>query len=239
MKDQAVYALILSGGTGLRCATDVPKQYLKSTGKMMITHCMEALCSSERVRKLVIIADETYRKAIEDEWKSSGSRGEILAFGEPGANRQLSIWNGLKLLQGIAAEGDIVLVHDAARPFVTAALIDRCLNACADHEGAMPVLPMKDTVYLTGADGRVNGLLERDRVVAGQAPEAFLYGKYLAANESLLPEKILSIRGSSEPAILAGMDVVVVDGDEKNRKVTTPTDLENYYGHFQGEETRN
>ena len=199
---------------------------------MMITHCMDALCSSERIRDLVIIADVSYRKEIEKDWKEYGSGGRILAFADPGENRQLSIRNGLLALEGKAKEDSVVLIHDAARPFVTDKLIDSCIFACEEHDGAMPVLPMKDTVYLTGDNGCVNGLLERDRVVAGQAPEAFLYGKYLAANERLMPEKILSIRGSSEVAILAGMDIAVVPGDEGNIKVTTPSDLKFFYRCF-------
>ena len=86
---------------------------------------------------------------------------------------------------------------------------------------------MKDTVYL--GDGRqITSLLEREKVYAGQAPEAFVLGKYYEANKSLIPDKIEQINGSTEPAILAGMDIAMIPGDEGNFKITTQADLERF-----------
>jgi 2-C-methyl-D-erythritol 4-phosphate cytidylyltransferase len=96
------------------------------------------------------------------------------------------------------------------------------------EDGAMPVLPMKDTVYLSEDGLSVSALLERKQVFAGQAPESFRFGKYIAANEVLLPEKILKINGSAEPAILAGMQIKMISGDENNYKITTETDLRKF-----------
>lgn len=96
------------------------------------------------------------------------------------------------------------------------------------HDGAMPVLPMKDTVYLSEDGKAVSSLINRDQLFAGQAPEVFVYGKYLEACEKLLPNKIMDIRGSSEPAIIANMDIVMVPGDEGNFKITTREDFERY-----------
>lgn len=92
----------------------------------------------------------------------------------------------------------------------------------------MPVLPMKDTVYLSSNGQKVNSLLDRNHVFAGQAPELFLIGKYYAANQELLPDKILNVHGSTEPAILYGMDIVMIPGDENNFKITTIQDLEKF-----------
>ena len=78
-------------------------------------------------------------------------------------------------------------------------------------------------------DGKqVSSLLERKQVFAGQAPESFRYGKYLEANEALLPDKILNINGSTEPAILAGMQIKMIPGDECNYKITTENDLKKF-----------
>ena len=121
----------------------------------------------------------------------------------------------------------VVLIHDAARPLVSAETISACLEGCAAHDGVMPALPVKDTVYY-GADGRIESLLERSKVIAGQAPEAFRLEPYYEANRRLLPEKILRINGSTEPAILAGLDVQYIAGDERNFKITTQADLERF-----------
>jgi 2-C-methyl-D-erythritol 4-phosphate cytidylyltransferase len=89
----------------------------------------------------------------------------------------------------------------------------------------MPALPMKDTVYQSIDGQRITGLLNRQEIYAGQAPELFLFKKYYEANLSLLPDRILQINGASEPAIMAGMDIVVIPGDERNIKITTAEDV--------------
>ena len=90
----------------------------------------------------------------------------------------------------------------------------------------MPVLPMKDTVYLSTDGGNsVSQLLDRSEIFAGQAPELFRLKPYYKATAGLLPERILSINGATEPAIIAGMNIAMIQGDEANFKVTTDADL--------------
>ena len=121
-----------------------------------------------------------------------------------------------------------MFVHDAARPLLSDMQITDCLEGIAGHDGVMPVLPMKDTVY-SSLDGKsVGALLNRSEIYAGQAPEVFRLRKYYEANQRLLPDKILQINGATEPAIMAGMDIAMIPGDERNFKITTKTDLENF-----------
>ena len=87
---------------------------------------------------------------------------------------------------------------------------------------------MKDTVYYSEDGRRISGLLKRSSIFAGQAPEAFVYGKYYEANRALFPEKIKAVNGSTEPAVMAGMDIVMIDGEERNYKITTQADLEKF-----------
>lgn len=93
----------------------------------------------------------------------------------------------------------------------------------------MPVLPMKDTVY-TSLDGgkSVAALLDRSTVYAGQAPEVFRIGRYYEANQKLFPDRIRQINGSTEPAVLDGMEIIMIPGDEGNFKITTKADLERF-----------
>ncbi|MDE7427740.1 MAG: 2-C-methyl-D-erythritol 4-phosphate cytidylyltransferase, partial [Lachnospiraceae bacterium] len=149
-------------------------------------------------------------------------------FSAPGENRQLSIFNGLEDIRKYAEESDIVLIHDAARPLLSDRQITDCLKVVAGHDGVLPVLPMKDTVYYSEDGISVSSLLERARIFAGQAPEAFVLGKYYEANKKLLPDRILQINGSTEPAIMAGMDIAMIPGDEGNFKITTKADLERF-----------
>lgn len=219
-------ALILSGGVGSRMGGSLPKQYIEVNGRMIVSRCIDRILECGRISGLWIAAEKSWQEAIAE---SVPERGRILGFSEPGQNRALSILGGLQGIQKHCPADTVVLVHDAVRPLVSRAVLEACIEACRTHDGAMPVLPMTDTVYYSDASGScVEQLLDRSRIYAGQAPEAFRLGKYLEATESLLPEKILSINGSTEPAILAGMDIAMIPGDKGNFKITTREDLEQY-----------
>lgn len=153
---------------------------------------------------------------------------KLRGFSLPGGTRQLSILSGLKDIRKYVGGEDSVLIHDAARPLISQGLISYCIEVAKGHDGALPVLPMMDTVYLS-EDGRsITSLLERNQIYAGQAPEIFLLGKYYEANHRLLPTRILQMNGLTEPAILAGMDIAVFPGEETNFKITTKADLQRF-----------
>ena len=219
------YAIILSGGIGTRLGLDMPKQYYEVNKKPIIRYVIETMEQCEVVDGFVIVAAEEWQEYVREQISVPE---KFLGYALPGENRQLSIYNGLCALRGIAKEKDMVLIQDAARPNTSMKLIEQCLDLKHDVDGAMPVLPMKDTVYLSEDGVQVSELLERKKVFAGQAPESFRFGKYLSANEMLFPEKIRSINGSTEPAILAGMHIQMIPGDEKNYKITTEVDLEKF-----------
>lgn len=230
------YALILSGGTGSRLkGIDIPKQYYKVRGRTVISYCMETIEKSEMIHAYIIVAADEWKEEIlretEEISRIKDSFGaKLKGFAKPGENRQMSILNGLRVLGHDAGGEDIVLVQDAARPCTSCELIRRCIEAAekAGADGAMPVLKMKDTVYYSKDGTRIDSLLERDKILAGQAPEAFVYGAYLWANEALTKEELLRINGSSEPAVKAGLSIALVDGEEENFKITTAEDLRRF-----------
>ncbi|MBQ8526936.1 MAG: 2-C-methyl-D-erythritol 4-phosphate cytidylyltransferase [Lachnospiraceae bacterium] len=217
-------AIILAGGTGTRLGADRPKQYIEVNGKPIISYCAEALSAHEMVDVIWIVADEMWHDYV----SAHIPTGKVKGFSLPGANRQLSIWNALCDIRPFAKPDSLIFVHDAARPVLTPEMITGYFETAKKHDGVLPVLPMKDTVYLCEDGQHITSLLERSHVVAGQAPEVFVYEKYYRANERLLPDKILKINGSTEPAIQAGMEIATVPGDERNFKITTQADLERF-----------
>lgn len=222
-------AIILSGGTGSRMNMDIPKQYIDVGGRMIITRSILPFLECSSISGIQIVADEAWRDSILKEY--AGQPYKFTGFSSPGLNRQWSILNALRDIRQNTEDDDIVIIHDAARPLVTTEMITAYVSSMYNethHDGVMPVISMKDTVYYSEDGVGISKLLNRDRIFAGQAPEVFLYGKYLAACERLLPDKIMSIRGSTEPAIMAGMDVMMVPGDERNFKITTREDLDRY-----------
>ncbi len=241
-------AILLSGGVGSRIHSDVPKQYIHIGGRMLVTYALATLIEASSIDKILIVAEyEWYEIIMADAKKNQISIDKVMGFATPGFNRQASILNGMQeILRQIAPEmlseclncnenredvanNDTVFIHDAARPMLSQKQIRDCFAALAGHDGVMPVLPMKDTVYLSQNGKVVSNLLNRNQIFAGQAPELFRFKKYYQANLALMPDRLASVNGSTEPAVLAGMDIVMIPGDEKNFKITTPEDLERFH----------
>ena len=221
------YAVILSGGVGSRLGLDVPKQYYEVNGQPIIRYVIDTIEKCDFIDGFVIVAESRWQEYIKEQ---ISVLKKFLGFAFPGENRQLSIYNGLEFLKHICTvnENDIVLIQDAARPNTSVDLICRCFSLAENEDGAMPVLPMKDTIYFSKSGQQVDGLLNRNELFAGQSPESFRFKKYLKANEALLPEQIYRINGSTEPAILAGMNIKMIAGEESNYKITTESDLQRF-----------
>ncbi len=221
-------AIILAGGTGTRAGLEVPKQYYELNGKPVISYCLHTFLVHEEIDAVQIVADRMWHGYIMQHLFALPCNEKFRGFSAPGENRQLSVYHALADIRRYALDNDFVIIHDAARPCVMAVQIKDCLKAAKGHDGALPVLQMKDTVYLSGDGKAVSSLLDRGKVFAGQAPEVFLLGKYYEANRALLPDKILKINGSAEPAVMAGMDIAMIPGDEGNFKITTVADLKRF-----------
>lgn len=222
-------ALILSGGKGTRIGGEIPKQYIKVGDKPIIIYCLETLCASSDIDAIQIVADENWEDEIRGWLDDYDLVQKFHGFSSPGETRQLSIYNGIRDIAEFADDKDLVLIHDAARPCLSLDLVKRCIKAIDGYDGVLPVLPMKDTVYLS-KDGRsVSSLLDRNEVFAGQAPELFELSSYLKANERLIASgEIKKIKGSTEPAIMAGLNIALIAGDEANYKITTMADLKRF-----------
>lgn len=215
-------ALILSGGTGARMGTDIPKQYIMVDGRPVIFYALDVFEAHEMIDRIQIVADERWHGLI-----SQYAGKKPAGFSKPGVNRQYSIFNGLADILAYADPGDHVIIHDAARPFPGSGMITEILQTLKNHEAVTPILPLKDTVYLY-ENGMFTGTAERSKLAAGQAPEGFLLGRYYEAVKRLLPDRICHITGSLQAALEAGMDAVPIPGDEGNFKITTMADLEKF-----------
>ena len=221
-------AIILSGGVGTRMGKDIPKQYIEVNNLPIISYCLKTFLSNENIDAVVIGVADEWRDYVEKQIELFNSNKPV-HFTIPGETRQYSIFNALNLIKGLGyKEDDIVIIHDAARPLVSNELINSCLNGCLHADGVMPVIPVKDTIYLSRNAKEIDSLLNRNHLWAGQAPEAFVFGKYLNVHDAMSREDLLKINGSTEIAYNAGLKIELIEGDFMNFKITTPEDLSNF-----------
>lgn len=221
-------AIILSGGTGTRMGLSIPKQYIEVAGKPIIEYCLRTLLFHSRIDKIIIGVSDIWLDYVKNCVEQINSETPVY-YSKPGETRQGSVINALNVAKEHGtSDSDIVLIHDAARPLLSTQLITDCLNACDDADAVLPVIPVKDTTYLSHDGKNIDSLLERKTLWNGQAPEAFRFGSYFDANMRLTEEEINKITGSTEVSYRAGLKCVLIPGDTNNFKITTPEDLSNF-----------
>lgn len=221
-------AIILSGGVGSRMGGNVPKQYLEVNQKPVLWYCLSVFSANPNIDAIVIVRSEEWGEYIETQVQSLNMK-KPLFYAAPGKTRQYSIFNALNIIkdQGFSFD-DVVIIHDAARPLISQALINNCLKTCAVSDAVLPVIPVKDTLYQS-VDGKcITSILKRKELFVGQAPEAFRFGQYLQLHETMPEEELLEITGSTEIAYKGGLTVKLIEGDNMNFKITTPEDLSNF-----------
>ena len=220
-------AIILSGGTGTRMGIACPKQYLKVQGRPVLCYCLEIFQNHPAIDHIVIVAADEWTETIE-KWVKQENITKFFSFAPAGRTRQHSIYNGLKAAKGCTPAEGAVIMHDAARPLVSEQIISDCLTGAREDGGAMPVITVKDTVYFSQDGQQIDQLLDRSCLYAGQAPEAFRFGDYLAIHDAADDEEIASTAGTSQIAYRHGMKVRLVKGSERNLKITTMEDLNTF-----------
>ena len=200
-------AIIVAAGRGLRAGAGLPKQWRPLAGRPVVAHALAAFAGMARV--LVIHPDD---RALAE----SVADGALIVEG--GATRAASVRAALEALAGSGVTK--VLIHDAARPSASPDLIARVVAALDHAKGAAPALPVTDALW-TGADGRVTGTRDRNGLFRAQTPQGFAFDAILAAHRAHAGEAADDV----EVARAAGIDVVMVTGDEANQKLTFPGDF--------------
>lgn len=208
--------MIVAAGAGLRAGQPVPKQFALWQGKPLLRHSAECLAGLG-VSPIVVAIPEG-AEAIATE-ALQGLPNIRLVTG--GATRQASVRAALEALAGDHIQS--VLIHDAARPRLPSAVIARLIDALAGHQGAIPVLPVVDS--LTEADGDLMGApARREMLRRVQTPQAFRFDAILAAHRAWQGEP--SAGDDAQVAQAAGITVALVEGDEVLHKITTPADFD-------------
>lgn len=206
-------AILVAAGRGLRAGGGVPKQWRPLAGKRVADWTLERFLSHPRIDRVVLVLAEEDREAWEE---FAATPGLVLAAG--GADRAGSVRNGLAALEGTGCTR--VLIHDIARPCVSATLISAVIDALEDAPGAAPALPVTDALW-TGAEGVVTGTSDRNGLFAAQTPQGFDYAAICAAHAAHPGGAADDV----EVARAAGLRVAIVPGEADNLKITRAEDF--------------
>ena len=201
-------AIIVAAGRGTRAGGDLPKQWQMLNGQPVLAHTLAAFAGLPRV--LVIHPDDRARA------EAIAGDAQIV---EGGATRDASVMNALLALEGRGVAH--VLIHDGARPLVSAAVIDRVRGALEASPAAAPALAVTDALW-TGTQGLVSGTRDRTGLYRAQTPQGFHYDAILAAHRAHPGGAADDV----EVARAAGLAVAIVEGDENNLKLTFPGDFD-------------
>ena len=216
-----VTAIVLAGGKGSRMHSETPKQYLPLLGKPVLFYSLSAFEQSEADEIILVTAagEEAYcQKEIVEKY----GIGKVTKIVSGGAERYHSVHRGL-----LAAKGaDFVLIHDGARPLISASVINASINKVKETGACVVGMPVKDTIQLVNEDGRITETPVRSMIWIAQTPQCFdyeiavsSYNNAVAAGDNTITDDAMVVRK------YAGADVYMLEGGYENIKITTPEDI--------------
>jgi 2-C-methyl-D-erythritol 4-phosphate cytidylyltransferase len=220
-----VFVILPAAGLGTRMAGSQPKQFLALNGLPILVHSLRAFAAVERVTAIYVAVRNTEVERVEAQVAEYGLSDRVRVV-EGGDNRQESVSHALAALP--AGPDDVVLVHDAVRPLIDAATIDRTIDAVIEFGAAIVGLPAVDTikqVERTAHGALITSTIPREFVVLAQTPQGFRYGLLKKAFAEATADGFI---GTDEASVVerAGQPVAVVHGSQVNLKITQPGDLE-------------
>ncbi len=210
-----VTALIVAAGRGIRAGGEIPKQYQRLGGQPILQRTVEALLAHPAVTHAVVVVHPTDRL----HHLARLALPDIVRIVDGGATRSASVQAGLAALPEGAQQ---VLIHDAARPLVTPAVIQGVLDALVTTPGAAPAVAVTDALW-RGAEGQVRGTQDRSGLYRAQTPQGFHVAAIRAAHAAWPDNRAAA--DDVEVARAHGLDVAITPGDEENLKITHPGDF--------------
>ena len=215
----SVSAIIVAAGSSSRMGGKINKPYMKLKVKPVLYYSLKTFLSMKEVKEVVVVIrtedEELFRKIL----KKYNLKNVHYTYGGP--ERKDSVLNGFF---AVVKRKGIILVHDAARPFVSPELIKRIIKAAVKYKAAVPVIPVTDTVKYSANGKFVEKTLNRRQLFLAQTPQALSFQVLLKANK-IAKKKKLNITDDAMLAELAGVKVALVPGEERNIKLTVKEDL--------------
>jgi 2-C-methyl-D-erythritol 4-phosphate cytidylyltransferase len=220
-----VFVILPAAGLGTRMATTQPKQFLELNGLPILIHSLRAFAQVSRITAIYVAVRPTEVERVQTQIAEHGYQNKIRIV-EGGDTRQESVANALAALP--CSNDDIVLVHDAVRPLIDPAIIDRTIDAVIKHGAAIVALPAVDTIKQVErtADGAIiTATIPREYIVHAQTPQGFRCDLLRKAFSEAVADGFI---GTDEASVVerSGAPVAVVPGSAINLKITQPGDLQ-------------
>jgi 2-C-methyl-D-erythritol 4-phosphate cytidylyltransferase len=215
------FALIPAAGSGSRMANELPKQYLELSGRPLLYHSVERLCGHPQIQQVFVVLAQGDPHFARFDWQPFASKLKLLHCG--GDTRAASVFNGLLAARDTIAASDWVLVHDAARPCLGTAELDRLIRELGDDAtGGLLAVPVTDTLKRANRENQVMQTESRENLWQAQTPQMFRYRLLIEALRAT--DHTLATDEASAVEKL-GLKPKLVMGDTRNLKVTYPQDL--------------
>mgnify|MGYP002813601669 FL=1 len=217
-----VTAIVVAAGAGRRIGGEIPKTYLSISGRPLVLRTVDRMFLAGCVERVVLVVAAEEMARCDGLLRSDAAlRHRPIVLQRGGATRQQSAKRGLEKL---TADADVVIIHDGARPFVSAALIDRCVSAAAEKGAVVVGLPARDTIKVVGDDRRIHATPERSSLWEVQTPQVFQRSLIVAAHEKAARD---GIEATDDAMVVErfGQPVFILDGERTNIKITLPEDF--------------
>lgn len=214
------FVIIPAGGKGKRGGTATPKQYIRFHGKELIVYTLEVFQKNNLVDEIIVAAEPPYFSLL-NKISKDYHLTKITQLVEGGEERQDSVYNALKAIK--AYDIDLVIVHDAARPMLSDAILTKAINTAKEKGNALVCLKARDT--LLKGDQIVKEYVDRSGIYYVQTPQIFRYKDLKKAMKKAYEKNFI---GTDESMLIKelGIDINIVEGSMLNFKVTTMTDIE-------------
>jgi 2-C-methyl-D-erythritol 4-phosphate cytidylyltransferase len=215
-------AIVLAAGEGRRLGGNRSKVFLPLTGRVLLLRTLDRVFSARSVENVVLVVAAHEIARCETMLRSDAAlRGRPWLLQMGGATRQQSAKLGL---EKVGSDADLVMIHDGARPFASASLIDRCVEVAADKEAVVVGLPARDTIKIVSQEGRIQSTPERSSLWEIQTPQVFKRELIIQAHERAEQEDV-EVTDDAMLVERLGKAVFVVEGERTNFKITVPEDV--------------
>ncbi len=216
-----IAAVVPAAGRGVRMGAGVPKQFLTLGGVPLLVHSLQTFEAAHIISEIILVVPQDDCQYCREDIVLSYGLKKVSQVIAGGRRRQDSVLNGVRAANSAT---DIVVVHDAVRPFVTLKMITQVVEATRNHGAAIVAMPMRDTVKRVNGEGIIKETLNREELWLAQTPQAFRRDVLLRAHQQGEADGV----DATDDAFLVerlGLTVAIVQGSSDNIKVTRPEDL--------------